>query len=85
MSKRRQQLERLRDLPDGELAEALDKARDDLFRIKLGLYTNQVENTGSVRAKRNEVAQILTIMKARELGRETQADGSSAAADGKEG
>ncbi len=84
MSKRKQQLERLRDLPSDELSQALESARDDLFRMRLGLHTNQVENTGSVRQKRAEVAQILTIMKAREVGLEKQADGASAAADRKE-
>ncbi|MEM9492078.1 MAG: 50S ribosomal protein L29 [Myxococcota bacterium] len=81
MSKNREALERIRDLPDDELAQSLDRARDEYFRLRLGLYTNQVENPISVRAKRREVARIMTIKRARQLGLETQAQGSSAAAD----
>lgn len=84
MSKTREALERIRDLPNDELAQALDRARDELFRLKLGMYTNQVENTASMRAKRREVARILTVMAARARGEETQAHGSAAAAEGKD-
>jgi len=81
MSKSKTQLERIRDLPDEELTQALDRARDELFRLHLGLHTNQVENPIAVRAKRREIARIQTIMKARKLGFEQQAQGSAAAAD----
>lgn len=81
MSKVREELERIRDLPDNELEQALDRARDELFRLKLGLHTNQVENTASVGAKKREVARILTVIAARAQGREAQAHGSAAAAD----
>lgn len=89
MSQVKESLERIRDLPDDELIQALDRARDELFRLQLGLYTNQVENTMTVRAKRREVARIMTVVRRRELGLESQAEGSAAAADvadtGKEG
>ncbi len=84
MSKERELLERLRDLPDGELDQALDRARDELFRLQLGHHTNQVENPMSLRAKRREVARILTIQRARGLNLETQAEGTAAAAEGKQ-
>ena len=85
MSKKREALERIRDLPDHELNEAADRARDELFRLKLGLYTNQVENTALVREKRRELARIRTITTARAAGIEKQAQGTAAAAEGKEG
>ena len=84
MSKRKELLERIRDLPDNELEQALDRARDELFRLELGLHTNQVEDTSQVKYKRREVAQILTVMRGREQGLETQATRSAAAAEGKE-
>jgi large subunit ribosomal protein L29 len=83
MSKSKEALDRIRDLPDHELAQALDRARDELFRLKLGMYTNQVENTASLSAKRREVARILTVMTARAQSKEAQARGSAAAAEGK--
>jgi large subunit ribosomal protein L29 len=74
MSKARVELEKIRDLPDDELVQALDRARDELFRLQLGNYTNQVENTMSVRGKRRELARILTVMRNRSLGSETQTE-----------
>jgi large subunit ribosomal protein L29 len=82
MSKVREQLERLRDLPNEELTQALSRAREELFRIRLGHHTNQVENTMSLRHKRREVARIQTVLRSRALGLESQAQ---AAAKGKEG
>ena len=73
MSKTSAQLGGLRDLPDGELREALAKTRDELFRLRLGMHTNQVTSTASLGSKRREIAQILTILRARGLGLETQA------------
>jgi ribosomal protein L29 len=78
MSKRKEALARIRDLPDDELGQAHDRAREELFRLKLGNYTNQVENTVSVRHKRRELARIITIQKARALQLETQAEGGAA-------
>jgi large subunit ribosomal protein L29 len=80
MSKRKEGLERIRDLPDEELETARARAQDELFRLRLGHFTNQVENTMSVRDKRREVARIQTVLRARELRIETQ----QAAATGKE-
>jgi ribosomal protein L29 len=72
MSKLRESLGRIRDLPDDELLQALGRSREELFRLRLGNYTNQVENTVSLRLKRREVARILTIQRARELELESQ-------------
>jgi ribosomal protein L29 len=66
-------LNKLRDLPDVELNQALVRVRDELFRLKLGMHTNQVASTASVATKRHEVAQILTILRRRDLGLESQA------------
>jgi len=66
-------LQKFRDLPDDELRQALDETRDELFRLYLGKYTNQVTSTAALTTKRREIARILTIIRARELGHETQA------------
>ena len=67
MSKTSEATARIKDLPDNELAEALVRARDELFRLRLGTYTNQLETPLTVRAKRREVARIMTVMQARKL------------------
>ena len=72
MSKVATTLEQLRDQPDHELRQALARTRDELFRLHLGQHTNQVTSTAAVMDKRREIARILTILRARELGTETQ-------------
>ncbi len=73
MSKQLTNLEQLRDLPDEELKQALVRNRDELFRLHLGQYTNQVTSTATLTTKRRDIARILTILRARELGTESQA------------
>ncbi len=85
MSKAREALARVRDLPDDELGQALDRAREELFRLRLGNYTNQVENNISLRLKRRELARVLTVQRARELDLEGQAEGGSHGAPEAEG
>lgn len=72
MSKLKDSMTKLRDLPKSELAAALDRTRDELFRLKLGTYTNQVTSSALVRAKRREIARINTILHGRHLGHEQQ-------------
>ena len=84
MSKSSQNVDRLRDLPVEELREALASSRDELFRLRLGMHTNQVASTASIATKRREVAQISTILRGRELGLEAQGQKRKAAAARKE-
>ena len=79
MSKSATALEQLRDMPDDELRQALDRTRDELFRIQLGMHTNQVASPAELEVKRREIAKINTILRARELGLETQAQRRKAA------
>jgi large subunit ribosomal protein L29 len=65
-------LEQLRDLPDVELRQTLVRTRDELFRLQLGQHTNQVTSTAALQQKRREIARILTILRARGLGSESQ-------------
>ncbi len=72
MSKAVDVVEKLRDLASDELKLSLARVRDELFRLQLGRHTNQVTSTADMLSKRREVARILTILRARELGSETQ-------------
>lgn len=80
MSKLGTSLEKLRDLPDDELRAALANTRDELFRLQLGQYTNQVTSTAGLTTKRRDIARIMTILRARQLGTEKQADKKQAEA-----
>jgi large subunit ribosomal protein L29 len=73
MSKTSTNLEKLRDQPEDELRAALAQTRDELFRLHLGQHTNQVTSTAQLRSKRRDIARILTILRSRQLGVETQA------------
>ena len=72
MSKIAITLEQLRDQPDHELQQQLARTRDELFRLNLAQHTNQVTSTAALVAKRREIARILTILRGRALGSETQ-------------
>ena len=72
MSKLATALEELRDQPDTELRQQLARTRDELFRLHLAQHTNQVTSTAALMSKRREIAQILTILRARGIGLETQ-------------
>lgn len=72
MSKVSTSLDGLRDQPDTELRQQLARSRDELFRLHLGTHTNQVTSTAALATKRREIARILTILRARELGTEAQ-------------
>lgn len=81
MSKSTKILESLRDQADDELRDALSRMRDELFRLHLGQHTNQVTSTAALTTKRREIAQILTVLRGRELGLETQAQKSQTKAE----
>jgi large subunit ribosomal protein L29 len=73
VSKSTQNLQALRDLPEDELRAKLAETRDELFRLQLGQYTNQVTSSAALTTKRRDIARIQTILRNRELGTETQA------------
>jgi large subunit ribosomal protein L29 len=62
----------IRDRSDEELTASLDRARDELFRFKLNRFTNQLENVMQIRAKRREIARIMTVLSARDRGTEAR-------------
>jgi large subunit ribosomal protein L29 len=62
----------IRDRSDEELTASLDRARDELFRLKLNRFTNQLENSMQIRGKRREIARIMTILSARRKGLEAR-------------
>jgi large subunit ribosomal protein L29 len=65
MSKNKESLKKLRDMSSDELNTSLATSRDELFRLRLGMHTNQVVSTAAIGNKRREVARILTVLKAK--------------------
>ncbi len=70
MSLKGPKLVEIRDRSDEELVGSLGRAQDELFRLKLGRFTNQLENVTQIRAKRREIARIQTVQSARRNGLE---------------
>ena len=85
MSKSATNMTAFRDQSDEELRTALVATRDELFRLQLGQYTNQVTSTALLTTKRRDIARILTILNGRKLGNETQAQASATSAASAEG
>ena len=61
-----------RDLPDDEINALLATTRDELFRLHLGMHTNQVTSSALLTTKRREIAQLMTILSNRKNGIEQQ-------------
>ena len=57
----------LRDLGEHELLERLDQDKEELFNLRFQLATGQLDNPMRIKQVRHEIAQILTIMREREL------------------
>ncbi|MBO9309201.1 MAG: 50S ribosomal protein L29 [Chloroflexi bacterium] len=60
----------LRQLETKELLERLEKAREELFRLRLSWSNGSLEDPNRIRFKRHEIARILTILRERELAME---------------
>jgi ribosomal protein L29 len=77
VSKHGTTLTTFRDHSDEELRQQLAANRDELFRLQLGQYTNQVTSTALLQSKRRDIARILTILNGRTSGIEKQAQKAS--------
>jgi large subunit ribosomal protein L29 len=72
----------LRDLGDEDLLERLDGSKEELFNLRFQLATGQLDNPMRIKQVRHEIAQMLTVLRERELEREL--DELSAAAEPQE-
>jgi large subunit ribosomal protein L29 len=81
MSKHSVTLTTFRDHSDEELRQQLATSRDELFRMQLGSYTNQVTSTAGLQTKRRDIARLMTILNGREAGIEKQAEKKATSAE----
>ncbi len=56
------ELSELREMSAGDLRVKEREAREELFRLRLKLRTNQLDNPSSYRRARKELARILTVI-----------------------
>lgn len=62
-------LSELREMTEEELFDALVEAKEERFNLRFQIATNQLDNTARLKTVKTEIAQILTIMRERELER----------------
>ena len=55
----------LREMSTGELREKEQELREQLFRLKMNHYTNQLEKVSDLRSTKRDIARILTILRKR--------------------
>ena len=56
-----------RELTDTELIEALAEAKEEKFNLRFQLATNQLDNHARIKAVKQDIARILTVLHEREL------------------
>jgi large subunit ribosomal protein L29 len=67
-----QKVKDLRDLTDDELERKLLDLKDELWRLRFQLATQQLENPMRIREVRKAFAKTMTIIREREIARERQ-------------
>jgi large subunit ribosomal protein L29 len=57
----------VREMTDTELIEALAEAKEEKFNLRFQLATNQLDNHARIKAVKQDIARILTVLHEREL------------------
>ncbi|HAG10600.1 MAG TPA: 50S ribosomal protein L29 [Desulfotomaculum sp.] len=58
----------LQDLTDEELVKKLGETKDELFKLRFQLVTNQLDNPSRIKEVRRNIAHLKTVLRERELG-----------------
>jgi large subunit ribosomal protein L29 len=72
------ELDELRQMNVGDLKLKERETREEIFRLKLKMRTNQLDNPSNYRRARKELARILTL-----LGQKSKSAGAGAAVETK--
>ena len=52
---------------DGDLLEALNDSKEELFNLRFQLVTGQLDNYGRIKEVKKDVARAMTELRAREI------------------
>ncbi len=69
-----------REMTDTELIEALAEAKEEKFNLRFQLATNQLDNHARIKAVKQDIARILTVLHERELATVDAAAGTEESA-----
>ena len=58
----------LREMTMVELTKKIELAKDEHFKLRFQLATNQLENVGRIKEARRNIARLKTILRESELG-----------------
>jgi large subunit ribosomal protein L29 len=58
-------ISKVREMSDGELADALRQAKQDLWSARFALSTRQLNDTSTIPQTRRAIARILTVQRER--------------------
>ena len=57
----------LKDVNDGDLIEALNDSKEELFNLRFQLVTGQLDNYSRIKEVKKEVARAMTELRVREI------------------
>ena len=57
----------LKDVNDGDLIEALNDSKEELFNLRFQLVTGHLDNYSRIKEVKKEVARAMTELRAREI------------------
>ena len=63
------ELNKIREMTDVELAEQLDKMKQELFNLRFQHVTGQLENPVKMREVKRDIARVKTIIREKELAK----------------
>lgn len=72
-----------REMTEEELFDTLVEAKEERFNLRFQVATNQLDNTARLKQVKKEIAQILTIVREREMA--ASSANTDEASDVKEG
>ncbi len=72
MAKRRDELERLRDLSDEDLREEVARLKESVFRLNFKLALGETDAVKRVRGDRRNLARVQTLMRQRQMEQDAQ-------------
>ena len=56
----------IKDLPDAEIREEMEKTRDKLFQMRFQAKGKDLENPGQMKSLKKDIARFLTVLRQRE-------------------
>lgn len=73
----------LREMTQEELIEALTEAKEEKFNLRFQMATNQLDNHARIKAVKEDIARILTVLRERELASVDAGSGTGEVPDGR--